>query len=530
MISNEQTVEVSFTKSSVVDVNDWIGVFTPSTSDDEDYLEFLYLSSFVGQKSGTVSFTLYNIRNDYQFRYFVNNARDGFNTQIGSSNVVQMANVNEPLHAHLSLTEKLNQMRIMWVTNTTEEPEVQWQEASKVKFGCSSGSVTSDWFKASATSDTYTNTMMCGSPANETQKFYGFIDPGQIHNGLMTDLKLNTLYCYRYGSSKTGWSTVRSFRSSPSNFYDDASTSKQSVSFVAFGDMGESPGDGAVSTIDHIRQLLPDIDLLLHIGDISYARGKASLWERFFNLIEPVASAIPYMVSIGNHEYDHETGGENDPSGAGLGFHPSWGNYGDDSHGECSVPMYHRFVMPSTGHSLYWYSFDYGFIHFVMISTEHDFTYQSEQYSWIASDLSSVNRTRTPWIIFTGHRPMYSSENYMADYNVSLAIRQYLEPLLFKYQVDVCLWAHYHSYERTCPVFQEKCLGTPESNPGGPIHMVIGMAGAALDFAEYMNKEWSVYHDQEYGYTLAQATPTNLTFLYYHNIDNKIYDRFTITK
>ena len=65
------------------------------------------------------------------------------------------------------------------------------------------------------------------------------------------------------------------------------------------------------------------------------------------------------MIGIGNHEYDHTIGGEHDPShaeGPG-GFRPSWFNGGDDSGGECGVPMYYRFKMPDTGHSIWWYVF-----------------------------------------------------------------------------------------------------------------------------------------------------------------------------
>jgi hypothetical protein len=31
----------------------------------------------------------------------------------------------------------------------------------------------------------------------------------------------------------------------------------------------------------------------------------------------------------------------------------------------------------------------------------------SEQYAFLAADLASVDRRRTPWVIFNGHRPMY---------------------------------------------------------------------------------------------------------------------------
>ena len=65
---------------------------------------------------------------------------------------------------------------------------------------------------------------------------------------------------------------------------------------------------------------------------------------------------MPYMVGIGNHEQDHSSGGSKDPSGTpGEGWHPWWGNFGDDSGGECGVPMYYRFHMPDNGNALWWW-------------------------------------------------------------------------------------------------------------------------------------------------------------------------------
>ena len=65
---------------------------------------------------------------------------------------------------------------------------------------------------------------------------------------------------------------------------------------------------------------------------------------------------MPYMVGIGNHEQDHSSGGSKDPSGApGEGWHPWWGNFGDDSGGECGVPMYYRFHMPDNGNAVWWW-------------------------------------------------------------------------------------------------------------------------------------------------------------------------------
>ena len=66
-----------------------------------------------------------------------------------------------------------------------------------------------------------------------------------------------------------------------------------------------------------------------------------------------------------------------------------------------------------------WYSFDYGAIHYLMMSTgnglkqivhlflifsEHDFLPGSVQYDFIVNDLSTVDRAVTPWVVYMGHR------------------------------------------------------------------------------------------------------------------------------
>ncbi len=46
---------------------------------------------------------------------------------------------------------------------------------------------------------------------------------------------------------------------------------------------------------------------------------------------------------------------------------------------------------------------------------------------------ANKNRHNVPWIIVVGHRPMYSSD-LSTD---SGPLQQYLEPLLYQYQVDI---------------------------------------------------------------------------------------------
>ena len=75
-----------------------------------------------------------------------------------------------------------------------------------------------------------------------------------------------------------------------------------------------------------------------------------------------------------------------------------------DSGGECGLPHYLRFPMPRSGYDKPWFGFAHGRVHFVVMSTEHDFAPGTEQYYWIKNYLPQIDRSATPWVIFAGHR------------------------------------------------------------------------------------------------------------------------------
>jgi len=246
-------------------------------------------------------------------------------------------------------------------------------------------------------------------------------------------------------------------------------------------------------------------NLVVHIGDIAYAVGFSAQWDEFMDQIAPVASRVPYMTLPGNHERDYIN------SGSYFSV--------NDSYGECGVPYENRFLMPTTSHTKQWYSFNYGNIHFVMMSTEINFTVGSEQYLWLENDLMSVDRSVSPWLIFAGHRPMYIDSTDVngpaSDIVVSAELKESLEPLLVQYQVDLALWGHHHSYQRTCPIEKDTCFY------GGkyPVHCVIGMAGMGLSQNLPVNPpSWLEYvDDQEYGYSTIETTEKYLRLQFHSN-------------
>jgi len=40
-------------------------------------------------------------------------------------------------------------------------------------------------------------------------------------------------------------------------------------------------------------------DMVLHVGDISYANGDGDVWDSFMAAIEPASKHVPYMVAVG---------------------------------------------------------------------------------------------------------------------------------------------------------------------------------------------------------------------------------------
>jgi hypothetical protein len=423
---------------------------------------------------------------------------------------------------------------------------------------------------AKGTSTTYRSTDLCQEPANETLPGQ-FLNPGKLHTVRLTNLVPNTQYQYRVSVSMdlgVKWSPWYRFVSPL------VAGSNLPFAYIVYGDQGCPSmgwGFGAVYTsnlayreIDqqlHNNELSrPIVRSIHHIGDLSYAQGASHVWDEWLNMIEPIASRVPYMISVGNHEYDYEEGGNSgrDPSLSNItnGYHPSWGNFENDSGGECGVPTAKHFSMPKStvptsaisgksnvsSNGVFWYSYDTGVVHTTVISSEHDISPGSIQYIWLAADLANVNRTRTPWLIVESHRPIYEAEIKWPDNGVGLALRFYLEDLLYAHQVDIMFAGHYHSYHRTCDgLYRDRCgisnlppvSADADVNPllhhrnakneayFGPMHITVGTAGAHQgEFALYPTEWTAKFIAGEYGYgRITVWNHTDLQFQFIRALD-----------
>jgi hypothetical protein len=440
-----------------------------------------------------------------------------------------------PLGMHIALTGNPSEMLVQFNTgNIHGTPVVAYGKAPQDDDPDADLDLT---LKQEGTSATYAAEDMCNEPANVTD-VGSFVDPGLFHAVTLTGLESDQWYAYKVGV--TGgqgivWSEVHKFQSAPylaSNDDDEDADadhgyffSNYTFSFLVYADQGVLSNDNFYGAADTVRYTTREVKehnarMVHHFGDLSYARGVGHIWDQWMSLIQPFASSAPFMVGIGNHEYGYiSEGGDKDPSGETHEYQPKWGNFCNDSGGECGVPTSARFTMPaesSGGNGVFWHSYNFASVHTIMLSSEHDLSANSKQYQWFLTDLKSVNRTITPWVIVETHRPLYESELFPDQAKVGLWMRHEVEGLLYDYKVDLVLSGHYHSYQRSCAgLYKDKC------NNGGPTHLTIGTAGAKHYAAILYPQHWTVTTLSNYG--LGKITVHNSSALHFEFLANE-YD------
>ncbi|ERN02607.1 hypothetical protein AMTR_s00087p00171120, partial [Amborella trichopoda] len=215
---------------------------------------------------------------------------------------------------------------------------------------------------------------------------------GIIHHVRLTGLKPGTRYYYRCGDpSNGGMSPFKSFRTMP-----EVHPKSYPGRIGVVGDLGLTYN--TTSTVDHLRRNNPDLILL--VGDVSYANlyltngsGADSYdhafpdtpihetyqprWDYWGRFMEPLVSRVPMMVVEGNHEIEAQA------------FNKTFVAYSS------------RFAFPSEesgSESTFYYSFDAGGIHFIMLGAYTSYYKSGDEYKWLQKDLEKVNRAVTPWL------------------------------------------------------------------------------------------------------------------------------------
>ncbi|HVL49428.1 MAG TPA: metallophosphoesterase family protein [Candidatus Thermoplasmatota archaeon] len=310
-----------------------------------------------------------------------------------------------------------------------------------------------------------------------------------------------TEYHYRVGSENTGWTKSMTFRTAPLN----------ATSFVvtAYGDQGVGrtatrEPDAASPPARAVKAAL-DADPVLHLhpGDLSYGD-----WETWARHVEPLASRVPYMSALGNHDGDEER----------------------------DLKEYiARMVMPSAPGAHY-YAFTYGHARFVSLDTEawcvqsisrgsgdhYGCTDQVNpaQLAFIEREFAAARADPDiRFLIPFFHKPMVSDGRHGGQARIVEAWGALFE----KYRPEIVIQAHDHLYERSKPMVAGKGV-----DPHGSVYVVTGGGGRSLyDFRNATAPDWEAARAKEH-HVVAMRFDGDVVNVTAIGLDGKILDAFTV--
>ncbi len=536
VINNGDVVTVSF-KATKPTSGDWIGAYSPADIDITTTVPVKYGwcdddKNYLSTGLGSLTFNFTNLRADIGFYYFTNSTSKPVLVATASDKV-SFANNNQPLKPRVVPTGDYDKFNLLWSSATSTKPTLRW--------GTVSGKYN---HVAIASTSTIPRESLCGAPANGV----GWRDFGLIHTATFEGMKAlsNEKVYYIFGDDATNdYSAefVLNVPPAPGQQPKDRGTR-----VIIYDDLGRGSNDMTYTWYEYGRPSFDTmnavgyevsqgwVDAIYHGGDISYAVGYLAVWDFFLDMISPAASGTLYITTVGNHETDwYNT--------------DSWFN-NSDSGGECSIPTVTLLPMPAPATlKKPWFSYDTGLIHYIGISTEHDIAIGTEQYQWIEADLKSIDRTVTPWVIFGGHRAMYINSNYggnpSADIDYMANMVTNLEPLLWKYRVNMGFYGHNHAVQRHSAIYNytvvQKSVEVADvdgsiihyhDNPQATVHWVVGTGGAAFTKNSVTpGPDWNEMVFYEWGY--ARVTAVNASYLDWEWVQSstgKVLDHMVITQ
>ncbi|KAI3912352.1 hypothetical protein MKW92_042819 [Papaver armeniacum] len=359
-----------------------------------------------------------------------------------------------PQQVHISLVGE-DKMRITWITNDHGTP-------SKVEYG-----ITEETYNLSAIGRAYSYN-------------YLIYQSGEIHDVVIGPLTPDTVYYYRCGSN---YDRVFSFKTLPAKL-------------CLSSDLGQT--GWTTTTLNHIAALSYDVMLLP--GDLAYADYYQPRWDSFGQIVEPLASQRPWMVTQGNHEIEYIP----------ILYPESFAAYN---------ARWHMPFEESGSTSNLYYSFEAAGVHVIMLGSYTKFGSDSDQYKWLQDDLAKVDRTRTPWLIVILHAPWYTTNiDHLLEF-ASVGMKNAMEDLVYKARVDVIFAGHIHSYERFNRVYGEK------ANRCGPVHITIGDGGNREGLSGnyiYPQRDISLFREASFGHGRFEVVnETHASWIWHKNQDDE---------
>lgn len=275
-----------------------------------------------------------------------------------------------------------------------------------------------------------------------------FTDDGQEHHqytAVLTGLTAGADYEYRVadGEDRGDWHTLDT-------------RAQGAFKALIFPDSQSSDYSDWEQLAQEAANRNPDAAFFVNMGDIVDNGEDHSQWEAWFHGVEGIIDRLPFAPVMGNHEtYDRK-----------------W---------EVRLPeaYLHYFEVPengSAGFSRYYYSFDYGDVHFMVLNSQWDETDDfkqgllEEQMDWLKRDAEGSARK---WKIAMLHKDVlqYRIRTRPERREGFSEVGEKFMPLFDELGIDVVFTAHLHTYR------DRGHIRNFRRDSRGPLYILTGVAG-----------------------------------------------------
>ena len=238
--------------------------------------------------------------------------------------------------------------------------------------------------------------------------------------------------------------------------FSTASREKESFTMLIFPDSQSSDYADWRKVAHSAIEAHPTAEIFTNMGDLVDNGEDSSQWRAWFGAVEPVMNNLLFVPVMGNHEcYDLK-----------------WQERLPEAY-------LHYFQVPDNGSASfdrYYYSFDYGPVHFVVLNTvEQEIRnfktgLMEEQIAWLRKDLAGTKKT---WKIVLMHRDVLQyriarmperKEGFSEEGEIFM-------PIFEEYGVDIVFTAHLHTYRNRGHILRGN------HNAQGPLYILTGVAG-----------------------------------------------------
>ena len=293
-------------------------------------------------------------------------------------------------------------------------------------------------------------------------------------------------------------------------FHTNPDSSNNSFSFYAMGDIGQPKHRGGFPDVTayQIDHLAKRPNFGLGLGDILYLAGESEVADKYlFDHMALINRNIPFYPILGNHDW-HVAPDKN--------FEQEW-----------KLP-----------HNEHYYSFAYSNAYFIALDSRDGTLFEVEkQTNWLKEKLISV-QNQYDWIFVYLHHNGKTC-TYKPDYEAVIS----LYPLFAKYNVDLVLNGHAHTFERPHPYdahgnVLEQYRGNTTSYPAinnGFIQITTGAGGKLhsslnIDDGEDCSNSLIASKFHKGHFSLIEIDGKQLNFKGIASKNGKVYDEFVMDK